>query len=41
MLELEQGKAMGLKKNVAEMERRVSELNTTNSGLNKELTALK
>lgn len=41
MLEAEQGKAMTLKKSVAEMERRVGELNSANSGLARELEATK
>jgi hypothetical protein len=41
MLEAEQGKAMALKKSVAEAERRVSELASANSGLNRELEHVK
>jgi len=41
LLEAEQGKAMALKRSVAEMERRVSEMSTLNAGLGKELTAVK
>jgi septal ring factor EnvC (AmiA/AmiB activator) len=37
MLEAEQGRAMALKKSVADAERRVRELGDANSGLNREL----
>ena len=41
MLEAEQNKAMALKRSVADAERRVSELSSTNSGLAKQLEAAK
>jgi hypothetical protein len=41
MLEAEQGKAMALKRSVADAERRMRELGEVNTGLNRELERVK